>query len=112
LLELRDGYSKLAMTTTSEMANFHNVAHDDAIFALADAAFVVASNSHDQTALALSMNINHRLPAKEGTRPIAEAFEESLSNRTSLYRKVVRSDDGTLIASSLGAVYRKIREQI
>lgn len=108
LLELKEGYSKLAMTVTSEMVNFHNVAHGGAIFALADVAFAAAGNSHGQVALALSMNINYRSPAKEGMKLIAEAFEENLSKRTGLYRMVVRSDDGTLIASSQGTVYRKV----
>ncbi len=108
LLELKEGYSKLAMTVTSDKVNFHNVAHGGAIFALADAAFAAASNSHGQVALALSMNINYRSPAKEGMKLVAEAFEESLSKRTGLYRMVVRSDDGTLIASSQGTVYRKV----
>lgn len=107
LLELRYGYSKLTMTVKENMTNFHNMAHGGAIFALADAAFAAASNSHGQAALALCMNINYRSPANQGTKLVAEAFEESLGKRTALYHIVVKSDDGRLIASCQGTVYRK-----
>jgi len=107
LLDLREGYSKLAMTLTRDMINFHNVGHGGAIFALADAAFAAASNSHGEKALALNMNINYCSPATEGMRLIAEAHEESLGRRIGLYRITVRSEDGRLIASSQGIVYRK-----
>jgi len=107
LLELREGYSKVAMTVKGDMLNFHGIAHGGAIFSLADAAFAAASNSHGQRALALCMSISYRSPAKEGMRLVAEAFEESLGNRTALYRIAVRSEDGELIASCQGTVYRK-----
>ncbi|MGQ9543909.1 MAG: hydroxyphenylacetyl-CoA thioesterase PaaI [Candidatus Bathyarchaeia archaeon] len=107
LLELREGYSKLAMTITGNMINLHNVAHGGAIFTLADAAFAAAGNSHGQKALALNMNINYCSPATEGMRLIAEAYEENLGRRTGLYRIIVRSEDGRLIAASQGLVYRK-----
>lgn len=107
VLDLGEGYSKLAMTLTGDMINFHNVGHGGAIFALADAAFAAASNSHGEKALALNMNINYCSPAKEGMRLIAEAQEESLGRKVGLYRIMVRSEDGRLIASSQGIVYRK-----
>lgn len=110
ILELKEGYSKLTMTITEDMLNFHNIAHGGAIFSLADAAFAAASNSHGQKSLALCMNINYRSPANKGTRLVAECFEESFGRRTALYRIEVRSDDGKLIASSQGVVYRKNEE--
>ncbi len=110
LLELRKGYSKVAMTVTEDMVNFHSIAHGGAIFALVDAAFAAASNSGGQTALALCMTINYRLPAKEGMKLIAEASEESPGRRTALYHMTVKSEDGTMIASSQGTVYVKAEE--
>jgi acyl-CoA thioesterase len=100
------------MTLTDNMVNFHNVGHGGAIFALADAAFAAAANSHGQKALALCMNINYCSSAKEGMRLIAEGFEENLGRRTGLYRMIVRSDEGQLIATSYGTVYRKPEESI
>jgi len=110
LLELKEGYSRLDMTVRSDMVNFHGVGHGGAIFALADAAFAAVSNSHGKTAVALCMTINYRSPAKEGMRLITEGFEESLGGRTALYRMEVRTEDGTLIASAQGTVFRKDEE--
>jgi acyl-CoA thioesterase len=105
LLKLEKGYSKVSMSITNDMVNLHNVAHGGAIFTLADAAFAAAGNSHGRKAVALSMNINYRSPVKEGMNLVAEASEESIGRKTALYRMVVKTEDGKLIASSQGTVF-------
>ena len=105
LLKLEKGYSKVSMSITNDMVNLHNVAHGGAIFTLADVAFAAAGNSHGRKAVALSMNINYRSPVKEGMNLIAEASEESIGRKTALYRMIVKTDDGKLIASSQGTVF-------
>ncbi|MEM4245965.1 MAG: hydroxyphenylacetyl-CoA thioesterase PaaI [Candidatus Bathyarchaeia archaeon] len=107
LLDLKRGYSKMAMTVRDDMLNFHGIAHGGSIFSLADAAFAAASNSHGQQAIALSMTINYRSPAEKGVRLVAEGVEESLGRRTGLYRMEVRTEEGVLIASAQGTVYRR-----
>lgn len=107
LLELREGYSRFAMTVGEHMLNFHGIPHGGAIFSLADAAFAAASNSYGLTAVALSVNINFLAAVPVGTRLYAEATEESLSRRTALYRLVVTTEEGTLVALCQGRVYRK-----
>ena len=105
LLKLEKGYSKVSMSITNDMVNLHNVAHGGAIFTLADVAFAAAGNSHGRKAVALSMNINYRSPVKEGMILIAEASEESIGRKTALYRMIVKTEDGKLIASSQGTVF-------
>ena len=107
LLELREGYSKVAMTVGEHMLNFHRIPHGGAIFSLADAAFAAASNSHGRTAVALNVNISFLAAVPVGTRLYAEATEESLGNRTALYRLTVTAEDGTPIALCHGTVFRK-----
>ena len=109
LLELKPGYSRMAMTLQAHMLNFHGIPHGGAIFSLADAAFAAAGNSHGQVAVALSMTINFRASVPVGTRLLAEAVEESLGGRTGLYRITVTADDSqqTLVALCDGTVYRK-----
>lgn len=107
LLELRAGYSKVAMIVREELLNFHGIPHGGAIFSLADAAFAAASNSHGQTAVALSVSMNFLSTVPVGTRLLAEATEESLGRRTALYRLAVTAEDGTAIALGHGTVYRK-----
>lgn len=107
LLELRAGYSRAAMTVGEHMLNFHGIPHGGAIFSLADAAFAAASNSYGQTAVALNVNINFLDTVPVGTRLYAEATEESLSRRTALYRLIVTTEEGTVVALCHGTVYRK-----
>lgn len=111
LLELREGYSRVAMTVEEHMLNFHGIPHGGVIFSLADAAFAAASNSHGQTAVALNVSMNFLAAVPVGTRLYAEGTEESLGRRTALCRLAVTTDDGTLVALGHGLVYRK-QEQL
>ncbi len=107
LLALERGYSKVSMVVGEHMLNFHGIPHGGVIFSLADVAFAAASNSHGQTAVALSVGINYLAAVPVGTRLYAEATEESLGHRTALYRLAVTTEDDTLVALAHGTVYRK-----
>jgi acyl-CoA thioesterase len=107
LLELREGYSKVAMTVGEHMLNFHGIPHGGVIFSLADAAFAAASNSYGQMAVALNVSINFLAAVPVGTRLYAEATEENLGRRTALYRLAVTLEDGTPVALCHGTVYRR-----
>lgn len=107
LLELKPGYSKMAMTVREDMLSFHGIPHGGAIFSLADSAFAAASNSRGQQAVALDVSISFVSTTPVGTRLVAEASEENLGRRTALYHITVSTEDGTLVASSHGTVYRR-----
>jgi acyl-CoA thioesterase len=107
LLEMGSGSSLLSMVVRDDMFNFNGLAHGGAIFSLADAAFAVASNSHGVTAVALNMEISYLRTVPSGTRLLAEATEEHLGRRTALYHITVSTEDGDLVASCHGVVYRK-----
>ncbi|GEA14932.1 MAG: acyl-CoA thioesterase [Moorella sp. (in: firmicutes)] len=107
LLELAPGYARVAMTITENMLNFHGIGHGGAIFTLADTALGLASNSHGNPAVAISVTINYLAPARAGTRLVAEAREEHLTRRTGVYRITVNSSQGEAIAVVHGTVYRK-----
>jgi acyl-CoA thioesterase len=107
LQELRPGYSRVAMMLTPQMVNFHGIPHGGAIFALADAAFAAASNSHGQTAVALSMTINYLAAATPGARLVAEAQELRKGNRSGFYQIMVRTESGDLITACQAVVHRK-----
>lgn len=107
LLELREGYSKTALTVEEHMLNFHGLPHGGVIFSLADAAFAAACNSYGQVAVALHVDVSFLAAVEAGTRLIAEATEEHLGGRTGLYRLAVTKEDGTLVALCQGTAYRK-----
>ncbi|MBI4840084.1 MAG: hydroxyphenylacetyl-CoA thioesterase PaaI [candidate division NC10 bacterium] len=107
LQELRPGYSRVAMTLTQDMLNFHGIPHGGAIFSLADAAFAAAGNSHGQKAVALSMTINYLAATTPGARLVAEAEELRKGNRSGFYQITVRTEGGDLIATCQAVVHRK-----
>lgn len=107
LLELREGYSKTALTVQDHMLNFHGLPHGGVIFSLADAAFAAACNSYGQVAVALNVHISFLAAVEAGTRLIAEGTEEHLGGRTGLYRLSVTTEDGTPVALAHGTAYHK-----
>lgn len=101
------GHSRVEITVTNEMCNFHGTIHGGLIFSIGDMAFAAASNSHGQTAVAMNVNINFVRPARPGDHLVAEAVEQHRGGRTALYDITVRdSTSGDLIAQSQGRVYR------
>jgi acyl-CoA thioesterase len=107
LLDLNNGYSKVEMKFTPDMENFLGMAHGGALFALIDAAFETASNSHGTVAVALNMNITYISPPSPASTLIAEAQELSRTQRTAVYDIKLTDDQKNLIASCQALVYRK-----
>ncbi|MGD8554278.1 MAG: hotdog fold thioesterase [Anaerolineales bacterium] len=104
---LHPGYSRVSMKLTPDMANGLGLPHGAVIFALADFAFATACNSHGQTAVALSMDIHFIASPDPLSRLEAEATEVHCGKRTGLYKMVVRTEEGLLVAELHGMAYRK-----
>jgi len=107
LVDLGEGYSKVEMVFTPDMANMFGAAHGGALFALIDEAFETASNSHGTLAVALNLNITYVATPEPGATLMAEAREFSRTNRTAGYAIQVLDPKGRLIASCQALVYRK-----
>ena len=102
------GHSRVSLTVTEDMLNFHGMTHGGLIFTLGDIAFSAAGNSHGQTAVALNVDITYLRASGVGDRLVAEAREISTGGPTALYEiKVFNADTGDLIAASQDLVYRK-----
>ncbi|NLW06822.1 MAG: hydroxyphenylacetyl-CoA thioesterase PaaI [Clostridia bacterium] len=110
LLELAPGYARVSMCLQDSMLNFHGIGHGGAIFTLADTALGLASNSHGDPALALTVTINYLTPALPGSKLLATAEQEHLTRRTGVYRVTVTTTDGETIALARGNVYRRSKE--
>jgi acyl-CoA thioesterase len=105
---INPGHSRVSLTVTDDMLNFHGMTHGGVIFALGDLAFAAASNSHGQTAVALNVSINYLKASTSGDRLVAEAREQHTSGPTALYDITIKDErTGELIAKSQDLVYRK-----
>ncbi len=106
LIDLQEGYAEVEMIFTKDMENMFGMAHGGAIFALIDAAFEVASNSHGTMAVALNMNINYLAVPVKGSKLTAKAKEINKTKKTAAYDIIVTDDKNNFIAACQALVYR------
>ncbi len=105
---IEPGHSRVSLTVTEDMANFHGMTHGGVIFALGDIAFAAAGNSRGQIAVALNVNMHFLKASKPGDHLVAEAREQHVGGRTGLYEISVWDEDtDELVAKSQDLVYRK-----
>lgn len=98
LVAVRPGYARLAMTVREDMLNGHHRCHGGLIFALADSAFAVACNSHNQVAEGAGCSIEYLAPGRPGDVLGAEAVELALAGKSGVYDVTVRDQDGRMVA--------------
>ncbi len=97
-LDVRKGYARLTLTLQPHMVNHQGYPHGAVIFALADAAFSAACNSHGPPAVALNVTISFLAAPKPGARLVAEGRERRQGRRAGFYDITVTSEDGTTVA--------------
>ena len=105
------GRAEVAMTVDARHLNFNGGGHGGAIFALADSAFGLASNSHGPVAAGIDAHITFQAAVSAGDTLVARACEVQRSRRIGVYRiDVVREERGggeTAVSSFTGTVYVK-----
>ena len=106
LKEVSDGYALCEMEYTEQMDNIYGSAHGGAMFSLIDEAFEISSNSHDNIAVALNMNITYMRPPKKNTVLTAESKEINRTKKTASYYITVQ-DSENLIAVCQALVFVK-----
>ena len=106
MLEYGNGRAKASMVIRDHHLNSAGTVHGGAIFALADAVFSAASNSHGTLAMAINVSISYFKAVSSGTLT-ASAEEVSLNPRLATYLIPVFDEQGSRIALFQGTVYRK-----
>jgi len=106
IVEVGKGRAKVKLDLRKEHLNGVNIVHGAVLFALADYAFAIASNSHGQVALAINATISFLKAVSSGTI-YAEAVELSKNPKLATYKIDVFHDSGDLLAIFQGTVYRK-----
>ena len=111
VLETGNGISKLSMTIRKEMLNGFGIAHGGITYSLADSALAFSSNSHGKKAVSVETSISHTVSLSEGDEIIAEAKEESCSNKIGIYTITIkRVSDNAIVALFKGTVYRTSKD--
>ncbi len=106
LLEVSPGHAKARMTVEPHHWNGVELTHGGAIFTLADFAFAAASNSHGTVAVAINVSIVFMKATRTGVL-MAEARELSRNPKLGTYFVEVKDEQGDIVASFQGMVYRK-----
>lgn len=106
MLEYGNGKAKAVMVIQDHHLNSAGTVHGGAIFALADAVFSAASNSHGTFAMGINVSISYFKAVSGGTLT-AVAEEVSINPRLATYLIPVCDDQGNKIALFQGTVYRK-----
>jgi len=106
LIEAGEGTATVAMRVRQEHINFWDSCHGGAIFSLADTALGLACNSYGSVAALIDSHMTFSVAVKAGERLVARAEEVSRTRKLGVYRMEVRREDGALVASLTGTVYR------
>jgi phenylacetic acid degradation protein PaaD len=99
------GRAAVSLAIGEDHLNFNGTCHGGAIFALADSAFGLASNSHGVIAAAIDAHVTYQVAVKPGDTLTATAIEVSRSRKLGVYHVDVTRQDGTLVSTFTGTVY-------
>ena len=100
------GAARVTMRVRPDMLNGHGSCHGGLIFALADTAFALACNSHNQRTVAAAAAIDFLAAAREGDELEAAAHELWRTQRNGIYEITVSNQEGARIALFRGRSYR------
>jgi acyl-CoA thioesterase len=106
IVGVKPGYARVTMAVRSDMVNGHRTCHGGLIFTLADSAFAVSCNSHNESTVAAAASIDFLAPAFEGDELSAEGTELWQSGRTGIYEITVTNQRGERIALFRGRSHR------
>ena len=106
VVEYGDGWAKTCVGIEGNHLNSAGIVHGGLIFALADAAFSIASNSHGSLSVAIAAGISYFKAESQGTL-YAKAREVSLGPKLATYSIDVTNENEDAVALFHGTVYRK-----
>lgn len=104
LIEGGEGFADVGMLMAASHTNFLGGGHGGAIFALADMAFGLASNSRERIGIGIDAHIAYLRGASEGQTLVAKAREINRGRKTAVYRVEVLSEQD-VIAAFTGTVH-------
>ena len=102
LIDLSEGYAKVAMKLRPEYANFIGLVFGGIVMSVADEAFAYGTNSVITPNVASQFNIHFVAGADANDELIAECRVVKTGKRVCISEMTVTNQDGKLIASATG----------
>lgn len=107
IVEVAKGYAKTKLTIQQDFLNGLDLAHGGVIFSLVDYAFALASNTPEESGLAISADIHFIKPAVVKEEIFAQVREVSRSRKLGTYQGTVTNQDGAILAQFQAMAYLK-----
>jgi len=108
VIEVEENFARLALKVQADHLNALGTAHGIIVYALADQAVAVASNSGGGSAMVLESKINFLNGVSEGDRLLAEARPVERKRTIGLWNvEIRREEDSLLVAACQGMAYHK-----
>ena len=98
--------SVVRMTIRPEMVNGFGVAHGGIAYSLADSALAFAANTNGNVTVAIDNAITYPAAVNVGDVLTATCTKDSTTKRLGFYRVTVVNQDGKVVATFKGTVYR------
>jgi acyl-CoA thioesterase len=106
ILDVKEGYCKIACTVTDEMLNGFYVTHGGILFSLADSALAFSAGTFGRVSLAIENSISFTKKSGTGDKLTAESTCINLTHKTGLFEVKITNDDDELLALMKATVYR------
>lgn len=106
LNEVGEGYCKISMRIRPEMINAVGIVHGGIPFSIADSAFAIASNNHNNLSVSLEASINFIVPIKMGDTLTAHAIEVHNGQSTGFYQVTIYNQLHKTMAVFKGTCFR------
>ena len=103
------GRAVVRLQVAERHLNCNGACHGGLIFAMADTAFGLASNSYGAVAAGIDAHITYHVAARLGDVLTATATEVSRGRKIGVYRIEIATAQGVLIASFTGTVFISAR---
>ncbi len=110
-LEACDGYAKVSAKVEDAFLNGVDIAHGGFLFALADYATALASNSDTRVGITSSANMNFLAPAVVDSEILAESKVVAETEKTGVFLTRITSLDGVRVYAVLDSriVYKIVK---
>jgi len=106
IVEIAPRRSTVSLTVRPDMVNGFGVCHGAVTYAVADSALAFACNTHGRVTMAIENSIGYPAAVRVGDVLTAVAVEDSATNRLGFYSVRVTNQQGNVVATFRGTVFR------